>query len=399
LKRTPRLTRTSRRTFFTTAGAASAALAAPLSGIRPAFGQTEEPAPAPVEVTPAPAPAGPYGPAGFAYGMQAHLYFQDKPKTLELVRDAKFGWVKQQVRWSAVEVAPGEYDWQQLDEIIGYSALMGIRVLLSVVTAPAWSRAEGGVDGPPDDYTLFGTFLTALATRYAGKVHAYEIWNEQNFAREWGGGRINAGQYVELLKVAYPAIKTVDPAAVVVSGALTPTGFNDPAVAIDDVVYMEQMYRYQDGIFRTVCDAVGAHAGGFNNPPEDTPFDRSVYSTTFKTHKSFFFRRVEDLREITVLNGDSEKKMWLTEFGWSTANQAPGYEYGKDNTEADQGNYLVKAFQIGRKWGWVDGMFVWNLNFQQIVAPTDEKFPFGIVRPDGTPRPAYIQLKFMAKHP
>ncbi len=92
-----------------------------------------------------------------------------------LVRDAGFGWVKQQVRWSAVETAPGQYDWTELDNIVGYAALMGVRVLLSVVTAPEWSRAAGGVDGPPDDLTTFGTFLSALATRFSGKVHAYEI--------------------------------------------------------------------------------------------------------------------------------------------------------------------------------------------------------------------------------
>jgi polysaccharide biosynthesis protein PslG len=169
-------------------------------------------------------------------------------------------------------------------------------------------------------------------------------------------------------------------------------------VAIDDVLYLQQMYDYEDGVLRTVCDGIGAHAGGFNNPPEDW-FDRqTVSSTTFKGHPSFYFRRLEQLREIMVLRGDSEKRMWVTEFGWSTNNLAPGYEYGRDNTDADQASYLVRAYQMARDWGWVGGMFVWNLNFQQVVPSTDEKFPFGITRPDGSPRPAYIALKFMAKH-
>ena len=396
-----------RRTFISAASAI-----APVAVAGRAFAQSAEEQPIPAEVLPADAPIegapveavapaepGPvYAESGFAYGMQAHLYYQDVPKTLDLVRSADFGWVKQQVRWGAVEIEPGQFDWTQLDDIVGYAALMGIRVLLSVVTAPAWSRAAGGEDGPPDDLTLFGTFLSTLATRYAGRVHAYEIWNEQNFAREWAGGRIQGGEYVELLKVAYPAIKEVDPAATVISGALTPTGFNDPSVAIDDVLYLQQMYAYEDGVFKTVCDAVGAHAGGFNNPPDDTPFNKTVTSNTFKGHRSFYFKRLEDLREVMVLAGDSEKKMWVTEMGWSTANQAPGYEYGRDNTDFDQATYLVKAFQLGRQWGWIDGMFVWNLNFQQVVGPEDEKYPFGIVTPLGTPRPAYTMLKFMAKH-
>jgi hypothetical protein len=59
----------------------------------------------------------------------------------------------------------------------------------------------------------------------------------------------------------------------------------------------------------------------------------------------------------------------------------------------------VRAFALSRSYGWVDGMFVWNLNFQQVAPPTDEKFPFGIVRPDGAPRPAYTALQWMPKWP
>ncbi len=342
------------------------------------------------------------GPAyqeGFAYGMQAHLYYQDVPGTIGLVQNAGFGWVKQQVRWSAVEAEPGRYDWAPLDQIVDTAAAGGVKVLFSVVTAPVWSRAAGDVEGPPDDYARFGGFFSQLAARYQGRVHAYEVWNEQNFSREWGGGRINAGRYVELLKAAYPAIKAADPNAVVISGALTPTGFNDPAVAIDDVLYLQQMYAYQGGVLRSVSDAIGAHAGGFNNPPGDWSNVRSDPSTAFKGHPSFYFRRVEQLREIMVAHGDAHKKMWLTEFGWSTRNLAPGYEYGADNTEQEQAAFLVRAFEMGRAYGWVDGMFVWNLNFQQLVPATDEKFPFGIVRPDGAPRPAYTALQWMPKRP
>ncbi|HEV2124050.1 MAG TPA: hypothetical protein VGW38_14895, partial [Chloroflexota bacterium] len=281
-----------RRGFLKVLGTAAGALASPLTGIRPSFAQSEETA-----VVDAVAPEAPAVPT-FAYGMQAHLYYQDVPGTLGLVQDAGFGWVKQQVRWSAVEIEPGRYDWAPLDQLAEHAAARGVKVLFSVVTSPSWSRWDGTTDGPPDDLALFGGFLTELTTRYAGRVHAYEVWNEQNFSREWGGGRLNAGEYVELLKVAYPAIKAADPAAVVMSGALTPTGFNDPAVAIDDVLYLQQMYAYEDGVFHTVCDAIGAHAGGFNNPPDDWVDAQTVETSTFKGHPSFYFRRLEQLREI-----------------------------------------------------------------------------------------------------
>lgn len=352
----------------------------------------EEPA---VETRTGPVGVEPF--AGFGYGMQAHLYYQDVPKVSRLVTDAGFTWIKQQVRWSDVEPKKGSPDWSQLDLIVEGASGAGLKVLFSVVTAPAWSRADGHVDGPPDDFATFGTFLGALATRYLGKVHAYEVWNEQNFSREWGGGKIDAGQYVELLAVGHAALKAVDPNVVVIAGALTPTGFNDVKIAIDDVLYLQQMYAYKDGLLKSVCDAIGAHAGGFNNPPDDTPSKRTVPSTNFKGHPSFYFRRIEGLREIMVLSGDSVKGMWVTEFGWSTLNKAKGYEYGVDNSELQQAQYLVRGIQIGREVGWVSAMFVWNVNFQMMVPDTDEKWPFGIVKKDGSPRPAYTALKQMPK--
>ena len=355
------------------------------------------PAPAaPVPGKPAPA----YDPNKLAYGMAAHFWWQDKPRVAGLVKDAGFGWAKQQVRWGDVEQVRGQPDFSELDATVDAAINANLNVMLSVVTAPVWSRRAGGVDGPPDDPNTFASFMAQLAARYRGRVRAYEVWNEQNFAREWGGSRINAGQYVELLKVVYPAMKTADPGALVITGAPTPTGFNDPNIAIDDVIYLEQMYRYQNGIIRTVSDAVGAHAGGFNNPPEDDPDTRTVPTTSFKGHSSFYFKRIADLHAVMARYGDGAKKIWVTEFGWSTANGAPGYEYGADNSDQQQADYLVRAFQLARtQYPWVGAMFVWNLNFPAVTGlpANDEKVPFGIVNRDWSPRPAYRALQAMPK--
>jgi hypothetical protein len=245
--------------------------------------------------------------------------------------------------------------------------------------------------------------MREMAARYKGRVRAYEIWNEQNLYYEWGGrgGKLNAGRYVEMLRLAYNAVKSVDPGAVVISGALTPTGVNDGDIAIDDRLYLEQMY--QAGLAR-YCDAVGAHPSGYNNPPDA---DWRTYSDpaapSFKGHPSFFFRgTMESYRNIMVKYGDGGKRIWATEFGWATvenlgAGPAAGYGYAADNTEAEQAQYLVRAYQLGRAWGWAGPMFMWNLNFAPVSGKHDEKAAFGIVRSDWSPRPAFAALRDMAK--
>ena len=338
------------------------------------------------------------------YGMDVHLWWQDQNREVNLVKNAGFGWVGQQIRWSYVERVQGRPDWAEVDRMVDASMQARMNMMFSVVSSPAWSRADGRTEGPPDNLADFGTFMGQLAARYRGQVRAYEIWNEQNFAREWGGGRINAGEYVELLKVAYAAIKAADPDAVVISGALTPNGFTDPNVALDDALYLEQMYQYQGGVLRQVSDVIGAHAGGFSNPPEAEPVVANTPGATaggrFGNHPSFYFRRIEQLRTVMERNGDSQKKMWLTEFGWSTANPAPGYEYGAENTEQEQADFLVRAYTLSRtRHPWVGAMFVWNLNFAALtdLPLNDEKPPFSIIRRDFTPRPAYNALRAMPK--
>lgn len=371
---------------------------------------TRTPAPAQAAAPAAPAAAPAAAPSGrvggyFGYGIQADMMSDgNHDRILQHVTGMGFGWVKQQIEWFRYNPAPGKYDWGAIDSMVDHANAYGVNVMLSVVKAPGWARPAGDTDqGPPADPATYATFVREMAARYKGRVKAYEIWNEQNLYYEWGGrgGKINAGRYVQLLAAAYNAIKSVDPGAVVISGALTPTGVNDGDIAIDDRVYLEQMY--QAGMAR-YCDAVGAHPSGYNNPPDA---DWRTYSDpatpNCKGHPSWFFRgTMESYRNIMVKYGDSNKRIWVTEFGWATVDglgvgPAAGYGYAADNSEAEQAQFIVRAYQMGKSWGWVGPMFLWNLNFAPVSGRQDEKAAFGIVRHDWSQRPAYAALRDMAK--
>ena len=362
---------------------------------------TAKPTPKPA----AAAPAASQGP-GFGYGIQGDaLTDGDHGRLFGLIQQLGFGWYKQQVEWFRFNPAPGEYDWGGLDRIVDSASAAGIRLLFSVVKAPPWARPAGDTDqGPPQDPNTYGEFLRAMATRYKGRVKGYEIWNEQNLYYEWGGlgNKLSARKYVELLKVAYQAIKSADPSATVISGALTPTGYNDGNIAIDDRVYLEQMY--QAGL-KNYCDAVGAHPSGYNNPPgaQWETYSDPTASFNAKGHPSWFFRgTLESYRNIMLKYGDSSKRIWVTEFGWASVDglgvaPARGYEYAADNTEAEQAQFIVEAYQKAKSWGWVGPMFLWNLNFGPICGPADEKSAFGIIRPDWSMRQAFAGLANMPK--
>ena len=334
------------------------------------------------------------------YGFQAHLYNQDRGLIVDRTLEAGFDWLKQQVEWSQTEpIEKGGFDWRELDKVVAAVSSAGINLLLSVVRAPNWALGDRS-HGPPGDPLDFRDFMQALAGRYRGHVQAYELWNEANLAREWGYGRIDAGEFVELMLAGNEGVKAGDPDALTVGGALTPAGDVDipdqQVQAVDDLRFLEQIYAYRDGIAREAFDAWGVHPGGFNNAP--TQEIGSERGSGWNGHGSFYFQRYTQHRAVMEANGDADKPIWLTEMGWSTANADPAYGFGADNSEEDQASFLVDAFQLIRDSApYITHAFVWNLNFQAVVGPQDEKFAFGLLRPDGSPRPAYTALKEMTK--
>ena len=332
---------------------------------------------------------------GLGYGMNVQLFYADRDKVLNLVSEAGFGYVKQQVVWYDIEGQPGQYNWSELDNVINSVSQHGLKITLSITKAPSWATSDGG-HGMPTDPQSLGNFMKAIAARYQGKVYAYEIWNEQNTGGETNGN-VNAGRYVELLKAGFTGTKAGDPWAIVLFGGLTPTGVMDKSIAIDDVNFLEQVYQYNNGEVKNYFDVLGAHPGSNSNSP-DQMWPNNPGNYGWSNHPSFYFRRAAQLHDVMAKYGDGDKQIWLTEFGWTTANQAPGYEYGKYITEALQAQYLVRAYQIAQtEWPWMGVMNVWNLNFSTIVAPSDEKAPWSIIRQDWSHRPAYDALKAMPK--
>ncbi|MGD9147580.1 MAG: cellulase family glycosylhydrolase, partial [Anaerolineae bacterium] len=187
---------------------------------------TEGPAATEVVPTDTPVPATPRPPSPAPnmtspdYGVQAFLWWRDElaHRDLGLIRDAGFTWVKQWFAWGDIEGrGKGQYDWSTADRIVDQVEEFGLNLIVRVDHEPEWA-------GPaPGNIEHFADFLSAMANRYKGRIHAYQVWNEPNLAREWGNKPPNAGEYTQMLKRAYEVIKKADPNAIVVSAGMAPT--------------------------------------------------------------------------------------------------------------------------------------------------------------------------------
>ncbi len=353
----------------------------------------------------------------FGYGIQVHGVVGDPKYTVGVVKRLGLGWIKQQVKWHDFSPERGQMDWSGFDAIIEAAHEQNIKVMLSVVDAPKWARSAHATytqGAPPDDYQDLADFLGQMVERYQGKIHAIEVWNEQNLDREWDTPQgVDPEAYVQMLTLAYQAIKSRDPNIIVISGALSPTGANmtDPnnperPIVVDDMVYFDQMLWA--GLL-DVTDCVGAHHNGINIPP-DTAWNDGYQdpTATFRgywdnPHTSWSFKStIWGYHDKMVAFGET-KPICVTEFGWASSEgfggTPPGFGFADDNTLEEQALFIVRAFDMLRKSGFVRLAFLWNLDFAQKdgIGPTDPNAPYSITDLVGAPRPAFEAVEKMPK--
>jgi SH3-like domain-containing protein len=335
-----------------------------------------------------------YRAASPEYGMSVFVY--DHPTTTE--RDLGkltalgFGWQKSLFSWRAIEGRCKRcFTWDEADRVVRASADAGLKIIARLDFQPGWARKDGAPNGPPDNYVDYADFVSAFVDRYKqgsdfGTVHAIQIWNEVNLDREWGGASISrqsAADYVRLLALSYRAAKAADPNVIIISAALSPTGVAGDFAQPDDT-YLRWMF---EAGLKGNYDVLGANANVQCPCVEALPGSVASFS-----HPSFYFRRVEQLREIMVANGDADKQIWLMEFGWTTDRIHPDYAWYA-TTEATKSELIVQAFKFaGERWApWIGVMTLWT-----VAAPhwgaTDEQVWWAVTNPDGSPRPGYERL-------
>ena len=189
-----------------------------------------------------------------------------------------------------------------------------------------------------------------MASRYKGRIQAYQIWNEPNLAREWGEKRPDPAGYARMLKMAYSAIKGIDPNALVITAGMAPTG-TDTNEAMPDTKFYDLMYQAMKGNSDGYFDMLGVHAAGFAAAPEVSPDETAANKVPYGGERFFAFRHVEDIRKIMERYGDQKKRVAILEFGWTTDDRpdSPYYWHGAGAgiDEATKGQVPGAGVRVG----------------------------------------------------
>ncbi len=344
------------------------------------------------------------------FGVNTFLQNEAEPHKRELamqmVASAGFKWIRQEFPWEDIEIhGKGDFEdrrnaehihsaWDKYDQIVDLAEENGIQIMARLSNPPAWTRAQGndvGSYAPPDNIADYGDYVEAVATRYKGCIHVYQIWNEPNIYPEWGQYPINAEEYVALLKEGYTRIKAVDPDAIVVMGALAATIEVDrqrkegiSPGGLTDALFLQQVYDAGGGDYFDVLamQGYGLWSG---------PYDRRMQPRVLN------FSRPLYIRDIMVRNGDADKAIWLSEMAWNAVPPESGIPpiYGQVSAQK-QAEYAVLAYQrIQEEMPWIGVGFYWFLKqaTDQELKDGNPQYFFRLLDPDFTPQPVYDALK------
>lgn len=124
-------------------------------------------------------------------------------------------------RWVNIQGQRGHFDWTNLDRLVTGANQAKLPALFTIGGTPPWAapagpRApydDGSRAAPPDDMADWDAFVGALASRYRGRIEAYEVWVLGNDPRFYSG---SVEKLVEMTLRASRIIKSRDPEASVV---------------------------------------------------------------------------------------------------------------------------------------------------------------------------------------
>lgn len=298
-------------------------------------------------------------------GVAVHVI--DKPDDqiamLDISQKMGFDSVRDEARWRLVEKVKGKYEippaW---DQFVNQALARNLQPLLIL----AWSNPlyDGG-DKPRSKEAIDGfvKYASFVVQHFKGRVRHYEIWNEWDTKM----GSVTEGSpedYAKLFQAVYPALKKVDPSAIIIAGAGT-----------KQTPWIEGMARF--GVVK-LADGIAMHPYVYWKPGKSG--DADFYISTLKYFNA----------KAVSLSGRPNVNFYITEIGW------PSYigKYGR--TEDEVAQFAANTFRLSAKLPFVRGVWWYDLK-NDGQDPQNMEHNFGLIEADNNPKPAANAVKMVLR--
>ncbi len=238
------------------------------------------------------------------------------------------------VTWPYLEPHKGQFRFDTLDAYVSLARQHNTGILLPLGLSPSWASArpleksvyQPGSAAEPKDIQDWRNFVRAVATRYRGRINAYEIWNEPNHPQFCSA---SIDQILLLTREASQIIHEVDPAALVVSPSATES---------KGLPWLSEFLSKGGGQY---VDVIGYHLYVNPQPPEA------------------MVPLVQQIRQIMANNGQVTKPIWNTEVNWFSPKPFPSEDLAA--------SYLARSYILN----WAAGVqrlywYAWDNHGVQI---------------------------------
>jgi hypothetical protein len=291
------------------------------------------------------APTPETSPIGIDVAMAWFYKEREMPAAANLCALAGINWVRDRLSWGEMEKNRGEFAPAptKYDASARIQSAAGLRVLQVNHSSPGWANTNH--KRFPEDLRDAYRFYREMARRWAGQVTAFEPWNEADIVQF--GGHTGA-EMASMQKAARLGLKE---------------GNREVIACLN--------------VFASANKAILADLAANQAWP---------YFDTFNLHH---YAKADDYPGIYAAfrAASAGRPLWTTEFSmpvpWS------GDEQRKEPSDADlrvQSERVAKAFAAALHEGSVAAFYFLLPHY------VEGKTQFGILRPDLTPRPAYVAL-------
>jgi len=229
--------------------------------------------------------------------------------------------------WGQIEKTQNVFDWTALDTAVATAEKNGLHDILMVLAGtPAWASdtpSSGGLAGVlpgaagmPKDIADWDDWVRQVATRYKGRITAYQPWNEANLTTFSTG---TPAKMAELTKHAYDIVKGIDANALLVAPS-TGTRLGGPFKRFYPA-YLKELAKLNWPV-----DVFSAHTYPASL---GTPVDRAALAQLWQ--------------EILKAAGAPPKPLWDTENNFGLAGPGPANP-DQDIDDSRAGEWAARAY-------------------------------------------------------
>ncbi|QGY32296.1 hypothetical protein CUN67_25230 (plasmid) [Pantoea cypripedii] len=309
----------------------------------------------------------PLSSGAFTLGVNIRVFNSNKEaikENLDIIKSLNIKSVRVDMPWKIVEKTKGQLvipdNW---DYFVDYANSIGLNVLC-ILDYGNQFYDHGDKPRSKEAISGFVNYINFLTSHYREKIKYYQVWNE------WNGkvGNTTPGtvdEYKNIVRSAYPVIKSNAPQSIVITGSFSSAAFNK-AIGIENRGDYLRDYLTPD--MANFTDAIAVH-------PYTTyrkyPFDQY----------SYYLRQIRYAYNLVKENPYfKSKQVFITEIGWSTSISPFSVSL------LSQSKLLNESLCDARKAGYA-GVFVYKFNDSKSFSNETED-GFGILYDNLRKKPA-----------